>query len=186
MIDKDAVATRLLWIDLELTGLDSATDVILEVAAEVTDFNFNSLASYHAIIFQPEEKLTTMNEWCVEHHTKNGLIESCRTKGRREQDVVKELVTFINTQFKGEPAVLAGNSIHNDRRFITALWPEIDALLHYRMLDVSSFKIIMQAKYGLKHEKKEAHRAYDDIHASISELQEYLDWLQHQPASVAS
>lgn len=185
MIDKNAIATRLLWIDLELTGLDSTTDVILEVAAEVTDFNFSPLGSYQAVISQPEEKLAAMNEWCVEHHTKNGLIENCRTKGRPEQEVIKELVTFINTQFNGEPAVLAGNSIHNDRLFIKALWPEVDELLHYRMLDVSSFKVMMQAKYGVRHEKKEAHRAYDDIHASISELQEYLNWFQNEKSSIA-
>jgi oligoribonuclease len=72
---------------------------------------------------------------------------------------------------------LAGNSIHNDRNFIKRWWPEVDELLHYRMLDVSSLKIIMQGKYGLSFEKNDAHRAYDDIQASIAELQYYLEWL---------
>ncbi len=178
MTEKDPVPTKLLWIDLELTGLDITKDVILEVAAEVTDFDFKSLASYYAVIKQPEEKLADMNEWCQIHHTESGLLERCRTEGRPEQEVIAALKTFIAEQFAGEPAVLAGNSIHNDRRFITACWPEIDKLLHYRMLDVSSFKILMQAKYGVMHEKEKVHRAYDDIHASIAELQYYLDYLQ--------
>lgn len=178
MIDKHAVATKLLWIDLEMTGLDSTADVILEVAAEVTDFAFNPIASYEAVISQPQEKLARMNTWCVEHHTKSGLLDRCSKEGRQEQEVIDELCSFIKTHFAGEPAILAGNSIHNDRQFIKFWWPPVDRLLHYRMLDVSSFKILMQAKYGVMHEKKEVHRAYDDIHASISELQQYLAWFQ--------
>lgn len=178
MIDKHAVATKLLWIDLEMTGLDCNKDVILEVAAEVTDFEFKSLGSYSAVISQPEEKLAHMDEWCQTHHTKSGLLDRCRKEGRQEQEVVNELIKFIDDNFNGEPAVLAGNSIHNDRQFIKFCWPEVDRLLHYRMLDVTSFKVLMQAKYGVMHEKKEVHRAYDDIHASIFELQQYLGWLQ--------
>ncbi|MGI9028289.1 MAG: oligoribonuclease [Candidatus Saccharimonadales bacterium] len=180
MIDKNAVATKLLWIDLEMTGLDSRSDVILEVAAEVTDFAFTPIASYEAIIMQPEDKLANMNEWCVEQHTKSGLLDRLRNEGRAETDVINELTTFIAANFADEPVILAGNSIHNDRQFIKFWWPPVDQLLHYRMLDVSSFKIIMQSKYGVMHQKKEVHRAYDDIHASILELKEYLDWLQDQ------
>jgi oligoribonuclease len=176
MIDKNAVATKLLWLDLEMTGLDCNTDVILEVAAEVTDFNFKPITSYAAVIAQPEEKLALMDDWCLEHHTESGLLERCRKEGRPEKEVISELITYINDNFHGEPAILAGNSIHNDRQFIKYCWPEVDKLLHYRMVDVSSFKVLMQAKYGIMHEKKEVHRAYDDIHASIFELQEYLGW----------
>lgn len=161
-----------------MTGLDCTTDVILEIAAEVTDFDFTPIASYEAVISQPQEKLARMNQWCVEQHTKSGLLERCRTEGRHEQEVIQELRDFIKDNFGDEPAVLAGNSIHNDRQFIKFWWPQVDTLLHYRMLDVSSFKVLMQAKYGVMHEKKEAHRAYDDIHASIFELRDYLGWLQ--------
>lgn len=179
MIDKHAVATKLLWIDLEMTGLDCNKDVILEVAAEVTDFDFMPITSYSAVISQPEEKLKQMDAWCLAHHTESGLLERCRKEGRAEKDIIDELIEFIEDNFKGEPAVLAGNSIHNDRQFIKYCWPEVDKLLHYRMLDVTSFKILMQAKYGVMHEKKEVHRAYDDIHASIFELKEYLGWLHN-------
>lgn len=178
MIDKNTPATKLLWVDLEMTGLDVTNDVIIEVAAEVTDLNFKTLASYEAIISQSKEKLDAMNEWCVEQHTKSGLIDRIDKAGRVEKEVIHELVGFINAEFGSEAAILAGNSIHNDRNFIKHWWPEVDALLHYRMLDVSSYKILMQAKYNVSFKKKEVHRAFDDIQASIAELQYYLEWMK--------
>lgn len=178
MIDKNAPATKLLWVDLEMTGLDVRNDVIIEVAAEVTDLNFKTLASYEAVIAQDQYKLDTMNEWCMEQHTKSGLLERIKQHGRNEKEVIHELVGFITAEFGTEAAILAGNSIHNDRNFIKQWWPEVDALLHYRMLDVSSFKILMQSKYDVTFKKKEVHRAFDDIQASIAELQYYMEWLR--------
>lgn len=176
--------TKLLWVDLEMTGLDCTTDVILEVAAEVTDFQFKTLASYEAVISQPQDKLDNMNDWCKEQHARSGLLERIRQHGRVERDVIHELVGFIKAEFSDQPAILAGNSIHNDRQFIKTWWPEIDTLLHYRMLDVSSFKILMQAKYNVMFEKKEVHRAFDDIQASIAELQHYLQVLPEKQAGL--
>ncbi len=177
-IDKTKVPTKLLWVDLEMTGLDVDEHVIIEVAAEVTDANFKTLASYEALIKQPEDKLVSMNPWAQAQHDGSGLTQRIREEGKPEQDVIHELIGFIQAQFGDEPAVLAGNSIHNDRNFIKKWWPEVDALLHYRMLDVSTFKIVMQMKYDVNFEKKETHRAFDDIQASIAELQFYLEWLQ--------
>lgn len=174
-IDKTKQPTKLLWIDLEMTGLDIKKHRIVEVGAEITDLNFKTLSSYEAVIKQPDEVLSLMHEWAEKQHEKSGLLERIRTEGRDEKEVIHELIGFIKAQFNGEPAVLAGNSIHNDRRFIMEQWPEVEELLHYRMLDVSSFKIIMQAKYGLEFVKKEEHRAFDDIQASIAELQYYLN-----------
>jgi oligoribonuclease len=179
-IDKNAVPTKLLWIDLEMTGLDVDDHVIIEIAAEVTDKDFKTLASYEALVLQPEEKLNGMNPWAQEQHDRSGLTDRIRKEGKPEQDVIHELIGFIKAQFGDEPAVLAGNTIHNDRVFIKKWWPEVDALLHYRMLDVSSFKIVMQMKYGVVFEKNDAHRAFDDIQASIAELQFYLEYLQRQ------
>ncbi|MEK7602799.1 MAG: oligoribonuclease [Patescibacteria group bacterium] len=176
--DKDSVPTKLLWVDLEMTGLDSQKDVILEVAAEVTDFSFKTLASFEAVIKHPESIISSSNPWAFEQHNKSGLFERIRNDGRPDTEVQAELIQFIGEHFNGESAILAGNSIHNDRLFIRRWWPDIEALLHYRMLDVSSWKIVMQGKFGEIFEKKEVHRAFDDIQASIAELQHYLDTLQ--------
>ena len=181
MLDpKNIKPTKLLWIDLEMTGLDPDKDVILEVAAEVTDFEFKTLASYEALVRQSDEILDGMGEWTREQHGKSGLTERVRNQGRPEDDVKHELVGFIKAQFGDEPAILAGNSIHNDRTFIKKWWPEVDALLHYRMLDVTTLKILMQGKYGYEFEKNDAHRAFDDIQASIAELQHYLERFRQQ------
>lgn len=177
-IDKSRVPTKLLWIDLEMTGLDSEKDTIIEVACEVTDFDFKTLASYEAVIHQPDEALENMNEWSKVQHQASGLTERIKNEGRSEKEVVHELVGFIKAQFTGEPAILAGNSIHNDRLFIRQYWPQVEELLHYRMLDVTSFKILMQSKYNVSFAKKEVHRAFDDIQASIAELQYYLEALK--------
>jgi len=97
--------------------------------------------------------------------------------GKSLHEVEKELIALVEAEFGREPAVLAGNSIHNDRNFIKHWWPALDLRLHYRMLDVSSFKVLMQGKYGNEFEKKDVHRAFDDIQASIAELQFYLEYL---------
>jgi oligoribonuclease len=88
------------------------------------------------------------------------------------------LITLIEEQFGNEPAILAGNSIYNDRMFIKRWWPALDLKLHYRMLDVSAWKVFMQGKHDVQFEKKEIHRAFDDIQASIAELQFYLEWFK--------
>jgi oligoribonuclease len=181
MLDpKNVKPTKLLWIDLEMTGLDPEKDVILEIAAEVTDFDFKTLASYEALVKHPDEVLNNMGEWTTTQHGQSGLTERVRKDGRPEADVKHELIGFIKAQFGDEPAILAGNSIHNDRTFIKRWWPEVDALLHYRMLDVTTLKILMQGKYGYEFEKNDAHRAFDDIQASIAELQNYLERFRQQ------
>ena len=86
----------------------------------------------------------------------------------------------MEQHFGAEPAVLAGNSINNDRKFIARYWPKLDLKLHYRMLDVSAWKVFMQGAYGVNFEKREVHRAFDDIQASIAELQHYLEWFAKQ------
>jgi oligoribonuclease len=158
-----------------MTGLNVASDRIIEVACEVTDFDFKTLASYEALIRQTDDVLDNMNDWSKVQHAASGLTDRIKKEGRDEKTVVHELVGFIKAQFGPEPAVLAGNSIHNDRDFIKKHWPEVEELLHYRMLDVSSLKIIMQSKYNIKFAKKEVHRAFDDIQASIAELQYYIE-----------
>ena len=177
-INKSLKPTKLLWIDLEMTGLDPEKDRIIEVAVEVTDFNFKTLASYESVISQSSRALKKMNEWSIRQHKASGLTERVKKEGRDEREVALEITGFIKAQFGTEPAILAGNSIHNDRAFIKKWWPEVEAVLHYRMLDVTSFKILMQAKYGVNFAKKDVHRAFDDIQASIAELQYYISALK--------
>jgi oligoribonuclease len=179
MIDKHAVPTKLLWVDLEMTGLDPLEDVILEVAAEITDFNFKTLGSYEAIVQQPRELVVERmqkNVWWADFPANRDEFVKKMATGKPAGQVEQELIALVEQHFGNEPAVLAGNSIHNDRNFIKQWWPALDLKLHYRMLDVSAWKVLMQAKYGVQFEKKEIHRAFDDIQASIAELQHYLEW----------
>lgn len=180
MIDKKAIPSKLLWVDLEMTGLDAQKDVILEVAAEITDFNFKTLASYEAIVQQPQKLVVERmqkNIWWKDYPANRDEFIQKVQHGKPGAEVEQDLIALVQAQFGDEPAVLAGNSIHNDRKFIERWWPGLDLKLHYRMLDVSSLKIFMQGRYGVEFEKKEVHRAFDDIQASIAELQYYLEWL---------
>lgn len=164
-----------------MTGLDPVNDVILEVAAEVTDFDFKTLASYEARVAQPRELVLERmqkNIWWKDFPANRDEFLDKLDDGRTSEQVEQDLIALLQAQFGDEPAVLAGNSIHNDRNFIKRWWPALDLKLHYRMLDVSALKVLMQGKYGVEFEKKEVHRAFDDIQASIAELQSYLQDLK--------
>ncbi len=185
MIDKSAIPTKLLWVDLEMTGLDSTKDVILEVAAEVTDFTFKTLESYEARITQDRDTVTARmqaNIWWRDYPENRDDFLNKLEVGKPQAQVEQELVDLVARHFGDEPAVLAGNSIHNDRNFLKFWMPALDLKLHYRMLDVSALKILMQGKYGVQFEKQEIHRAFDDIQASIAELQYYLEWFRRNQA----
>jgi oligoribonuclease len=119
------------------------------------------------------------NTWWADYPDNRDEFVNKLASGKSSQQVESELSALIEQQFGNEPALLAGNSIHNDRNFIKKWWPQLDLKLHYRMLDVSAWKVFMQGKYGVQFEKKEIHRAFDDIQASIAELQYYLEWFAH-------
>ncbi len=181
MKDKNSIPTRLLWVDLEMTGLQPAQDVLLEVAAEITDFDFKTLASYEARIKQRRETVLDRmqkNIWWREYPANRDDFLNRLEEGKALAQVEQELIELVEQHFNDEPAVLAGNSIYNDRLFIKQWMPNLDLKLHYRMLDVSSFKILMQGKHGEVFEKQAVHRAFDDIQASIAELQHYMDWFR--------
>jgi len=182
MINKQAIPTKILWVDLEMTGLDPTKDVILEVAAEITDFDFKTLGSYEARIHHNKEvvidRMRVNDVWWKNYPENRDEFVGKLDQGKPLQQVEQELIALVKKHFGNEPAVLGGNSIHNDRNFMKYWWPELDLKLHYRMLDVSALKVVMQGKYGLEFEKKEVHRAFDDIQASIAELQYYLAWLR--------
>ena len=167
---------KLLWIDMEMTGLDITKEVPIEIAAIVTDIAFKELDTYHAVIKQPAEYLQRMDDWNRKHHGASGLTALIAT-GKEPVEVEDEMIKLIAKHFN-EPAVIAGNSIGQDRLFITKYMPRLNAKLHYRMLDVTSWKIMMNARFNVRAEKKNAHRAVDDIRESISEMTHYLKYVQ--------
>ncbi len=182
MIDKKTIPTKLFWVDLEMTGLEVESDVLLEIAAEITDFNFVTLGSYEARIKQDRQTVVDRmqkNIWWKDYPANRDQFIDGLEKGKDLKVVEQEIIKLVDEHFNGEPAILAGNSIHNDRNFIKFWMPALDLKLHYRMLDVTTLKIIMQGKHGYEFEKNDAHRAFDDIQASIAELQHYLEWLRN-------
>lgn len=175
----NAKIDRILWIDLEMTGLDPQKDPILEVAAIITDWDFKEIATYEGIV--KAEELTLQERlvanavfWDANPASRDGLLKQ-NADGKSLEIIEDELLAFVDKHFEaGKPVLLAGNSIHMDRRFIVAQWPRLDAKLHYRMLDVSSWKVVFENKFHKKFAKPEEHRALGDIRGSIMELQYYL------------
>lgn len=176
MSKKDEV-TKLFWLDMEMTGLEVEKEVPIEVAAVVTDWNFKPLAQYHAIIRQPQKYLDGMDAWNTKHHGESGL--TALVPGGKEPAVVdQELTALIRQHFGEERAILAGNSINQDRLFIRRYMPRTEAALHYRMLDVTAWKVVFNGLYQKKFKKKDGHRALDDIMESIAEFQFYLSFVK--------
>lgn len=174
----------MLWVDLEMTGLDPAEDRILEVAAIATAWDFAERGSFEAVQHVDPERVRHRMAgefWEKFAHVRDALMAQNET-GTPAEEVEERLIGFIDEHFPaGEPVVLAGNSIHQDRKFIDREWPRLAARLHYRMLDVSSWKLVMAGKYGVTHAKGEAHRALDDIRESIAELADYTSYLDVPP-----
>lgn len=167
-------------MDLEMTGLDPAEDRILEVAAIVTNWDFKEIATYEAVQYAEPDlmKQRMIGEfWDENAHVREALLTQNAT-GKIAQTIENELLEFIDehigTMDAAAKVLLAGNSIHQDRRFIVNEWPLLDERLHYRMLDVTAWKVVFEGKYGKKFAKPEAHRALEDIRGSIQELKYYL------------
>ena len=160
-----------------MTGLDPIEDRILEVAAIVTDWEFKEIATYAAVkkVGPSLMKKRMVGAFWDEFPEVRSQLMAQNADGKNGRTVENELLAFIDENIGGEQRVLlAGNSIHQDRRFIANEWKRLDARLHYRMLDVSAWKVVFEGKYGKKFAKPEAHRAMDDIRGSIEELQYYL------------
>lgn len=171
---------KILWLDLEMTGLDPIEDRIMEVAAIATDWNFNEIATYEAVIKVGPSLVERRMEvsksfWDSNPEARDGLVGQNLEKGRSGRAIENELIAFIEEHFaKDVPVLLAGNSIHQDRRFIANEWSRLNTRLHYRMLDVSAWKVVFEGKFSKKFAKPEEHRALNDIRGSIMELKYYL------------
>jgi oligoribonuclease len=166
------------WVDLEMSGLDDITDKILEIAVVITDVELKPVETYHRIVYQPPQVLETMNDWCKKTHGESGLSALVPT-GTPLETVDKEVLELIGRHFPAnERVVLCGNSVNNDKRFIDRYMTETAKRLHYRLIDVSSFKEVFREKYGLSFQKANAHRAIDDVMESIRELAFYLGYVK--------
>jgi oligoribonuclease len=169
----------LVWMDMEMTGLDPAKERIIEVATIITDGNLGEVAvGPDIVIHQADEVLAAMDDWNKKHHKASGLVERVKASTITDGDAEAQTLTFINQHVspKDRP-VLAGNSIHQDRRFIRKFMPQLDARLHYRMVDVSTIKELARRWFpqiiAKQPAKKDTHRALDDIRDSIDELRFY-------------
>ena len=167
---------KLVWIDLEMTGLDPQVDTILEIATIITDMNLNIIAhGPNIIIHQPDEILDVMNDWCKKNHQASGLTDAVKNSTTSLEQAEQQTLDFIHQHTERRCAFLAGNSIWQDRLFIQKYMPRILEHLHYRMVDVTSIKELLEGWHNIKHPytKNSAHRALDDIQESINELAFY-------------
>jgi oligoribonuclease len=179
---KPAITQQpLLWIDLEMTGLDPLHDRILEVAAIVTDWEFKEIATFESGVGHDVNEISPLldaNPFYVKMKTNKRQLLELVAESPPEKVVERMLVDFVRENCDTHyPVILAGNSIHMDRQFIRSYWPLLEQLLHYRMLDVSSWKLVFMNKFGQEFKKSEAHRALGDVRESIDELKFYLEKL---------
>ena len=170
---------NLIWIDLEMTGLDTNNDGIIEIATIVTDSELTVLAEGPIIaIHQSDDKLNGMDEWNTKQHGKSGLTERVRESNITVEEAEQETLNFLRDYVPAGVSPMCGNSICQDRRFMARLMPELEAYFHYRNLDVSSLKelaVRWAPKVAKGYKKKSSHLAMDDVKDSIRELQHYRD-----------
>ena len=170
---------KLLWVDLEMTGLDPEKDRILEVATIATDWEFREIDRMTAIVKVPKKIIETrmVGEFWEKNKASYDSLVLQNEKGEDVEVVEEKILNFIEKNF-GKEVYLAGNSIHQDKRFIVKEWPKLDARLHYRMFDVSAWKIYFENALKIKFTKRENHRALDDIEGSIEEIKYYLGFVK--------
>ncbi len=177
---KKADIKHLVWIDLEMTGLDPQKHVILEAAVIITDLQLSIIAQGpHMAINQPESALKLMDEWCVTSHTQSGLLAQVKKTDTTIAIAEQQLLSFLREHCEEKKCILAGNSVWMDKMFLLRYMPRLAAFLHYRILDVSSIKVVANAWYphdtSCMFKKKNSHRALDDITESIEELKKYKE-----------
>lgn len=170
---------NLIWVDLEMTGLDPEKERIIEIATIVTDADLNIIAIGPVIaVHQSDELLNSMDEWCTTTHGKTGLTKRVKESNVTEQSAEQETITFLKAHLDAGCSPMCGNSIGQDRRFLVKYMPELEAFFHYRNLDVSTLKELAKRwKPSILSgfTKKGVHLALDDIKESIDELSYYRE-----------
>ncbi len=172
----DTPETRFIWCDLEMTGLDPVTCAIIELGVVITGPDLKPIAEYERAIWQPDDVLGRMEPFVRDMHTKNGLLERVRKSDWSVRTVEKEVTALVLQHCDFGEGILSGNSIHTDRAFIARYMPGFDRALHYRMVDVSSIKVLTRAWYpkAAGRSKVDAtHTVLSDLRASIGELAYY-------------
>jgi oligoribonuclease len=167
---------RLIWIDLEMTGLDPERQVIIEIASVVTDSALDIVAEGpNIVIHYPEKVLESMEEWSMTHHMESGLLDRVRGSSYDCEKAQQETLSFLSRYCEKGASPLCGNSVWQDRRFLIKYMPELEAFFHYRNVDISSIKELVKRWYpGIPtFIKNKTHLALDDIMESIHELQYY-------------
>jgi oligoribonuclease len=172
-----ADSNNLIWIDLEMTGLDPDTDLIIEIATVVTDKDLNILAEGPVLaVKQSDSALAAMDDWNQQHHGQSGLIERVKNSRINAETAERQTIAFLEQWVGGNQSPMCGNSICQDRRFLYRYMAKLEAFFHYRNLDVSTLKELA-ARWAPKIQsgfhKKAAHKAMDDIIESIEELRYY-------------
>ena len=168
---------NLIWIDLEMTGLDPERDRIIEIATLVTDANLNILAEGPTIaVHQSDEQLALMDDWNVRTHTASGLVERVKASTMGDREAELATLEFLKQWVPAGKSPICGNSIGQDRRFLFKYMPELEAYFHYRYLDVSTLKELARRwkpEVVTSFKKAQRHTALADVIESIDELQHY-------------
>ena len=181
---------NLIWIDLEMTGLDPQTDRIIEIATLVTDSQLCIIAEGPALaIHQDEAVLATMDEWNQRQHGESGLLARVRASTVTEADAEQQTLAFLRQHLPAGKSPICGNSICQDRRFLARLMPELEAYFHYRNLDVSTLKELARRwrpELHAQFKKHQKHTALADVEESIDELVYYREHFLRMPEPVAA
>jgi oligoribonuclease len=170
-------STNLVWMDLEMSGLDPKTCVILEIATLITDKDLNLVAQGPAlVIHQPLGLLEGMDDWNKKHHKASGLWEMVQSSRTTLAEAEQKTLEFVSLHCKEKTSPLCGNTIYQDRRFLIEYMPKLESYLHYRLVDVSTIKELVKRWYGPELQaplKKQKHKALEDILETIEELKFY-------------